>query len=414
MLSMPSQTHAADSLKAAGTLQYWDASSPEIPIYVHYRGQQNIESVRAGQGYWYRPDRPVTAAISSDELFSGTSFSVNLQKSAYGWNQVGSAYIYPVQWPDSLAAVWRWNPQTRDYEDAGGVLEPWLGYWVHSDIDTAMVVNGEPVFPPAEGLTKKARAFFAGRDQWQIQISLHSEVNADADNRIGLAKEALDGFDRLDAAEPPRSSGNPYLFIAHPEWGRTAREFSRDIRQSLGKGAIYNLGIAPANPQIREITLTFDGAGSVQSTYFFLGKRDSIAPLESNTPYAVEPSVEEQYYNLYASNDRNFLAQFPLKFRMGSPYPNPFHPMVNITYTLPYRWENNGMLVTNPYRVNLVIIDAMGRQVRNLVQRTQGPGNYHVTWDGRSNSGRPVATGAYFCWLVADKLSGVKMMTLVK
>jgi hypothetical protein len=44
-----------------------------------------------------------------------------------------------------------------------------------------------------------------------------------------------------------------------------------------------------------------------------------------------------------------------------------------------------------------VVYDAMGRSVRKLVDdATQLPGPYAISWDGRDDSGHPVAAGVYF------------------
>jgi cytochrome c peroxidase len=57
-------------------------------------------------------------------------------------------------------------------------------------------------------------------------------------------------------------------------------------------------------------------------------------------------------------------------------------------------------------RVQLVVYDAMGRSVRHLVDgAVEPPGPYAVAWDGRDDSGRPVAPGAYFYRLDDGKAS---------
>lgn len=67
-------------------------------------------------------------------------------------------------------------------------------------------------------------------------------------------------------------------------------------------------------------------------------------------------------------------------------HPNPFNPVVVIEYDLPAA-----------DRLSIAVYDVMGRRVRTLVdaQRPAGPGS--VTWDGRDDAGRPLASGSYFC-----------------
>jgi flagellar hook assembly protein FlgD len=46
--------------------------------------------------------------------------------------------------------------------------------------------------------------------------------------------------------------------------------------------------------------------------------------------------------------------------------------------------------------VTLKVYDPAGRVVRNLVDAAQKPGHYQITWDGKANDGRAVASGIYF------------------
>ncbi|MFC1476497.1 FlgD immunoglobulin-like domain containing protein, partial [Fibrobacterota bacterium] len=85
-----------------------------------------------------------------------------------------------------------------------------------------------------------------------------------------------------------------------------------------------------------------------------------------------------------------------------------------IQYTLPYRWEDNGWLNTNCYKVKMVIYDARGRVVRELVNRKQKPGHYRVVWRGKSDTGRRVASGFYFCRLEAGKYSSVRKIIAIR
>jgi hypothetical protein len=76
-----------------------------------------------------------------------------------------------------------------------------------------------------------------------------------------------------------------------------------------------------------------------------------------------------------------------------SPSPNPFRPNVKIAYYLPRNIFNNGKRTS---RVHLKIYDVAGRLVKTLVNRSQAPGFYQVSWDGRSDAGNMSPGGIYF------------------
>jgi hypothetical protein len=93
----------------------------------------------------------------------------------------------------------------------------------------------------------------------------------------------------------------------------------------------------------------------------------------------------------------------PTSFNLEQNYPNPFNPSTNIRYHL-----------QKPAQVSLRIYDAMGREVRTLVDRRAAAGVHHEAWDGKDNASRPVSSGVYYYRLRADQIERVKRMVLVK
>jgi len=64
-----------------------------------------------------------------------------------------------------------------------------------------------------------------------------------------------------------------------------------------------------------------------------------------------------------------------------------------------YGTENStvfGYTVHTTTAVSLVVHDAAGRRITELVQGVQNPGNYIVSWDGGPDSMAPVEAGSYF------------------
>jgi hypothetical protein len=81
-------------------------------------------------------------------------------------------------------------------------------------------------------------------------------------------------------------------------------------------------------------------------------------------------------------------------------YPNPFRGTGFVAWS-----------VATEGRVTLKVYDPAGRVVRNLVDAAQKPGHYQITWDGKANDGRTVATGIYF--LKLETSSGVREQKVV-
>jgi hypothetical protein len=68
--------------------------------------------------------------------------------------------------------------------------------------------------------------------------------------------------------------------------------------------------------------------------------------------------------------------------------PNPLTESTRLSYSL---------IQAQP--VTITIVDAAGRLVRWLEQAAAAPGAQRVTWDGRDDGGRPVASGLYYARL---------------
>ena len=77
-------------------------------------------------------------------------------------------------------------------------------------------------------------------------------------------------------------------------------------------------------------------------------------------------------------------------FRLEPARPNPFNPATTIAFTL-----------DRPGVARLRIIDAAGHSVRVLAEESFAAGRHVVTWDGRDDAGRGMASGVYWAELTA-------------
>lgn len=93
----------------------------------------------------------------------------------------------------------------------------------------------------------------------------------------------------------------------------------------------------------------------------------------------------------------------PNRASLGQNYPNPFNPRTTLTFELPQERF-----------VNLTIFAVDGTRVRTLVDGVRVAGRHEVTWDGRDEAGRDVATGTYFARVVADDFNQIRKMVLLR
>lgn len=85
-------------------------------------------------------------------------------------------------------------------------------------------------------------------------------------------------------------------------------------------------------------------------------------------------------------------------YALSQNYPNPFNPSTTINYQIP-----------NPGNVTIKIYDALGREVRTLVNEEKAAGSYTVSFNGSD-----LASGLYICTLRSGNFVAGKKMLLIK
>jgi hypothetical protein len=93
----------------------------------------------------------------------------------------------------------------------------------------------------------------------------------------------------------------------------------------------------------------------------------------------------------------------PSAFALFQNYPNPFNQTTRIEFS-----------VSKSSFVNLTIYDILGRRVRTLVSEHLSPGYKSVSWDGRNNEGKEVASGIYFYQVRMGNMEQQKKMLVLK
>jgi len=99
----------------------------------------------------------------------------------------------------------------------------------------------------------------------------------------------------------------------------------------------------------------------------------------------------------------------PKKLILSQNYPNPFNRITTILYKIP---QLNSAAAT--VKVDLVIYDILGNQIRTLVNTMKHPGTYRVYWDGKDRFGKPVASGIFFYELKAGNQRQIKKLLFLR
>jgi flagellar hook assembly protein FlgD/5-hydroxyisourate hydrolase-like protein (transthyretin family) len=122
-------------------------------------------------------------------------------------------------------------------------------------------------------------------------------------------------------------------------------------------------------------------------------------------PVTVGNGVSASTVNLTLSGATSVAeaAELPKDFGLEQNYPNPFNPETVIPYRLASR-----------SKVSLVIYNALGQEVRTLIQTTQEAGAYTARWEGKDNLGRHLPTGVYLYRLHAGETTFTRKMIYLR
>jgi len=83
--------------------------------------------------------------------------------------------------------------------------------------------------------------------------------------------------------------------------------------------------------------------------------------------------------------------------------PNPFSERTTVEFTL-----------SEQKRVTIAVYDVMGRKVATLVNGVRSAGTHAVNWDGRSENGQDLASGAYLLRMQTGDQSSTRRITIVR
>ncbi|HMQ80451.1 MAG TPA: YCF48-related protein [Ignavibacteria bacterium] len=103
-------------------------------------------------------------------------------------------------------------------------------------------------------------------------------------------------------------------------------------------------------------------------------------------------------YTMPVIGIENISTGVPGSFELSQNYPNPFNPVTSIKFGLPEQSS-----------VKLIIYDALGREVKALIDSELKAGNYSVDWNAADSP-----SGVYFYRLITTDYSETRKMILIK
>jgi hypothetical protein len=122
--------------------------------------------------------------------------------------------------------------------------------------------------------------------------------------------------------------------------------------------------------------------------------------------YVYNLSTDSAFYNITVDLTTGVKDENPLekKFEVYQNYPNPFNPTTTIKFTIPVVETTRRVVFTN-----LTVYDALGREVKKLINEPLAPGSHELQFDGSN-----LPSGVYFYTLTSGSRTQTRKMMLLK
>ena len=198
------------------------------------------------------------------------------------------------------------------------------------------------------------------------------------------------GYEALEFWINPGSASIEELkvIVATIRKGSTVLPLVEQMGLSFESGQWQRISIPLADLELTDAYLSWVRlTGDVEGT-FYIDDMRLVPEAVPEVPTAVEMSEGEVV---------------PSGYSLSQNHPNPFNPETTIRYDLPEAGA-----------VRMCIYNVSGQRIRTLADGESSAGNHSVTWDGRNDAGRDVASGVYLCRLAAGEFSALRKLVLVR
>jgi hypothetical protein len=361
-----------------------------------------------GKAFWMIKKNIWTVGVSVEAavLDSSASVRVYLHK---GWNLITNPFDKVVPWSSvqlvngsaAQSPLWAFNGLNGFQQSSS--LDPYVGYYFYNTDSVAYV---RIPYGATSGVMK---ADSLQRGEWTVAVEARSGLQADRSLSFGTRTDASNGIDRYDFRKPRAMGDASGAVFLRPDLDALSSAFATDFRPPVDKIARWSFEVR--TPPKEQVSLGFAGIGQIPEeleVYLIDHAGSRYANLRSAPEYRYVPALLAVQFTVAVGSHEAMAAELsdvlPKAFGLENNFPNPFNPSTTIPVAVPHTAE-----------LAVTIYNILGEEVRTVFQGTKEAGRYWVTWDGRNDAGRTVASGVYIVRLsAAEGVSVVKKMMMLK
>jgi hypothetical protein len=222
-----------------------------------------------------------------------------------------------------------------------------------------------------------------------VWLAPYGDYDSSTDSLLGMGQSLLSPWIEKTGHFAPV---NPTLEIGAPSWGggdTSITWLNGTFDAIAAQGGVYHFMWHP------QVIITDTAKPYFINHLDYVSNRPDIWYVNLGHLYLYHMIQEMNSTGLAAVAVR---VQAPGTFSLAQNYPNPFNPSTTVRYNLPVRTS-----------VHLAVFDVLGQCVATLDYGVLDAGTHEVRFDGTN-----LASGAYFCRLIAGEHSATKRLLLVR
>lgn len=365
----------------------------------HYLNGSTLEynkgwsSIDPGKSYWLIHDVADAGQIlvGEGDAIQGNKASPYTINLVQGWNQIGNPYRFDVSWNDILSASGNpteverfrvWN--TGSFSD-GSTLATYGGGFVFTSAPVQISIpvstgSGGRVSELAENKNP------LNSDSWQVIFEIK---NGDLQFNLGgfgMHPDALNGKDYYDDVAMPRLPEYVDINFSHPEYFIT--RFNKDVVPSNDLQTWYFT--IDKNSQVKATILSWDNSyfgDNGMDLYMIDMERNTLLNMRETNTYTFTMDNQYRFKVIYGDEFAIREDLVPNRVTLGQNYPNPFIATTLIPIALPDTKDK--------YNIELVVMNKLGQEVKQVFSGDLGPGYHQFEWDGKDMTGEKTTPGFY-------------------
>jgi hypothetical protein len=369
--------------------------------YVYY-GDPALENFAPGKGFWIKLGAGEDYKVRSiaGDCLTGDRHLTNLQP---GWYLVGNPYAngdldfnhisctyakpsgsnlphgYLEAVADGVIAFGFWSYGASDYIFEKTKLETWKGYWIQIKKDCDLNF----LHYPFQG--SGTSAF-----NWDVQLTAAQFQGSDGGNYFGLAKTSPANVSVFNSEKPPAMGTSLRTYFLAPN---SNCPYGTDYRSAGTRSERWSYAVTGLVPG--QASITWAGVGAVPRNYQLVMKdvkTGAQIDLRQSSSYYFTVNGETRRNFEVALTDLSSPALRISNLQASKNYFSPSRESVTIRYNL-------SVDATVELRIN----DLAGNSVyvSPAVNGYAAANLNSFVWNGRNSPGKRVASGMYYCKIVA-------------